>query len=90
MRRVGENKAYPTLFFGLDPVDADEVTPPRPKVSSAVNVALPLLKSDESPSYWTSGNPAVALQFGMYYVHYAHDSFSLLWVIMHLDARSIP
>ena len=37
-----------------------------------------MLKSDETPEYWTSGNPAVALQFGMYYVHYAHDCFSLL------------
>ena len=30
------------------------------------------------PAYWESPAPAVAFQLSTYYVHYAHDSFSLL------------
>ena len=78
MRGVEDDKAYPTLFFGLDPIEVDQVTPPTPRSIVSRERGFAMLKSDETPSYWTSGNPAVALQFGMYYVHYAHDCFSLL------------
>jgi hypothetical protein len=37
-----------------------------------------MLRADEGEGYWTSPAPAVALQFGMYYVHYVHDCFSLI------------
>ncbi|GEM_PF-438791 len=78
MRGPDEERAYPTLFFGLEPIDPAEVTPPAPESIVSEQRGFAFLKADETPEYWTSGKPAVAMQFGMYYVHYAHDCFSLL------------
>ncbi len=78
MRGPDEAKAYPTLYFGLEPIDPATVTPPAPQSIVSEQRGFAFLKADESPGYWSSGKPAVALQFGMYYVHYAHDCFSLL------------
>jgi hypothetical protein len=36
------------------------------------------LRAEESSAYWESPAPAVAMQFGMYYVHYVHDCFAML------------
>ena len=48
---------------------------PRP-VSRQRRFAL--LRADESPGYWQGPAPAVAQQFGMYYVHDVHDGFAML------------
>ncbi|MFW6065398.1 MAG: hypothetical protein ACOC9S_01130 [Planctomycetota bacterium] len=79
MRHPGDETYIPTLFYDLDPIDPDDVRPPEPAPSGVYRErGFAMLRADESPSYWESASPAVALQFSMYYVHYTHDSFSLL------------
>lgn len=78
MRKPGEKKYYPSLYFGLEPIDPDKVSPPDVESYVAMQRGFAMLRAEESPKYWESPKPAVALQFGMYYVHYAHDCFSLL------------
>ncbi len=78
-RHPGDEKYIPTLFHDLDPIDPAEVTPPKPAASAAYRErGFAMLRADQSPDFWESGSPAVSLQFSMYYVHYTHDSFSLL------------
>ena len=78
--RPKEGDAYlPSCFFGLGPIEAKTVQPPQPAASYASRGrGFALLRADESPAYWLSPKPAVALQFGMYYPHYIHDCFSIL------------
>jgi hypothetical protein len=78
LRSPNQDRYYPTLFWGLSPIDPATVKgPPAPSdVTSERGFAF--LRSEESPAYWESPAPAVALQLGLYYVHYTHDCLSLL------------
>jgi hypothetical protein len=78
MRKPGEAVYTPSLFWGVAPVDAAKVTPPPAPSYLARERGFALLRAEESPAYWESPAPAVALQLATYYVHYAHDAFSLL------------
>ena len=78
MRAPGEDTYLPSLYFGLGPIDSKAVKPPAVKSCVAAERGFALLRTEESPAYWESPEPAVALQFGMYYVHYVHDCFSIL------------
>ncbi len=78
MRRPGEEKYTPTLFWGLEPVDPKKVTAPTAPSYVAQERGFAMLRAEESPAYWESPAPAVAMQFADYYVHYTHDCFSLL------------
>lgn len=78
MRKPGEEVYLPSLYFGLGPVDAKKTTPPTVKSYLAYERQFALLRAEESPAYWEGPGPAVAVQFGGYYPHYAHDCFSLL------------
>jgi len=77
MRGPDEEKYFPSLFFGLDPIDPARVkAPPAP---SAVwpQRGLVILRADESPSYWESPAPAVAMRLATNYAHNVIDCFSL-------------
>jgi hypothetical protein len=78
MRERDEPYYWPTLLFGLKPVDPAKVKPPAAPswVSGTRGVAM--LRWDESPAYWESPAPAVALSMSRYYVHSKPDSFSIL------------
>ena len=77
-RPKGQQAFLPSAFLGLPPLDA-KTKPPQPLPSYASRGrGFALLRADESPAYWDGPKPAVALQFGMYYPHYIHDSFSIL------------
>lgn len=78
MRQPGEDLYLTSLYFGVDPIDPAKVTPPPAPSYVARERGFALLRAEESPAYWESPKPAVALQFGMYYVHYVHDCFALL------------
>lgn len=78
MRLPNEEKYYPTLLFGVKPVGPKDVTPPPARSFAARERGFAMLRAESGPEYWTSPKPAVALQFGMYYVHYVHDCFSLI------------
>lgn len=77
-RPPGEALYLPTLYFGLEPLDPGKVEPPAAPSIVTRERGFALLRADESPAYWESGAPAVALQFAMYYVHYVHDCFAIL------------
>lgn len=83
MRKPGEDVYLPTLYFGLGPIDPAKVKPPRVRSYVAPERGFALLRAEEGPAYWESPKPAVALQFGMYYVHYVHDCFSILQYVSH-------
>lgn len=78
MRRPGEEAYLPSLYFGLKPIDPARTKPPTVESYLANERGFAFLRAEESPAYWESPAPAVAVQFGFYYPHYAHDCFSLL------------
>ncbi|MGB2819614.1 MAG: hypothetical protein WBF17_01430, partial [Phycisphaerae bacterium] len=78
MRSPGEELHLPSLYFGLGPVDPKKVKPPPAQSYVSRQRGFALLRAEESPAYWESPAPAVAMQFAMYYVHYVHDCFSIL------------
>ncbi len=78
MRGPGEDVYLPSLYFGVAPVDPQKVKPPPAPSYVTRERGFALLRAEESPAYWESPKPAVALQFGMYYVHYVHDCFAML------------
>ncbi len=78
MRKPGEDVYLPTLYFGLGAIDPGKTSAPAVKSYLASQRQFAMLKAEESPAYWEGSAPAVSVQFGGYYPHYAHDSFSLL------------
>jgi hypothetical protein len=78
MRKPGEEAYLPSLFFGLGAMKPGENQPPSVQSYLAPERGFAFLRMEESPAYWSSPRPAVSQQFGMYYVHYVHDCFSLL------------
>ncbi|MGA2035468.1 MAG: hypothetical protein ABSG68_24735, partial [Thermoguttaceae bacterium] len=78
MRGPVERCYTPSLFWGLGPIDAQAVSPPPAPSCLARERGFAMLRAEEGPAYWESAAPAVAFQLSTYYVHYAHDSFSLL------------
>jgi len=77
-RQPDEELCLPSLYWGLGPIDPKEVSPPPAPSYVARERGFALLRAEESPDYWESPAPAVAMQFGMYYVHYVHDCFAML------------
>ena len=79
MRGAGEDRYVPSLFWGVLPIDPAKVKPPAVPSYVARERGFALLRAEERPErYWEGDAPAVALQLATYYVHYAHDVFSLL------------
>ncbi len=78
MRQRGDDHYYPTLLWGLDPIDPEAVSPPPAPSNVFPERGFAMLRHDESPDYWESPDPAVSLQFAKLYVHYTSDCFSLL------------
>jgi hypothetical protein len=78
MRGPGERSYTPSLFWGLSPIDPRIVKPPPAPSYLARERVFAMLRAEERSAYWESASPAVAFQLSGYYVHYAHDCFSLL------------
>lgn len=78
MRKPTEDRYYPSLLLGLSPIDPAKVSPPAARSYLAPERGFAMLRAAEGPEYWQSPAPATALQLSTYYVHYVHDSFSLL------------
>lgn len=78
MRAPGEDKYCPTLFFGLDPIDPAKVKPPPAPSAVWPERGLVMLRADESPAYWESEAPAVAMRLASDYAHNVNDAFALL------------
>jgi len=78
MRHRGDDRYVPTLFWGLGPIDPRKMAPAAAPSRVFPERGFAMLRADESPRYWESDGPAVALQFATLYVHYLADCFSLL------------
>ncbi len=78
MRKPGETVYTPSLFWDCPLIDIKKVMPPPAPSYVARERGFAFLRAEESPVYWESPAPAVAFQLATYYVHYAHDAFSLL------------
>jgi hypothetical protein len=78
MRQPDEEVYLPSLYFGVGPIDPKKVSPPPAPSYVTRERGFALLRAEESPAYWESPKPAVAMQFGMYYVHYVHDCLAML------------
>lgn len=78
MRGPDEERYLPSLYWNLRPIDPAAVTPPPAPSLVSRERGFALLRAEEGPAYWESPKPAVSQQFGMYYVHYVHDCFSIL------------
>ena len=79
---AGATHHLPTLYFGCKPVEVARFGsgakgPAAPSYASHGR-GFALLRMAQDGTYWESPRPTVALQFGMYYVHYVHDCMSLL------------
>jgi len=73
----GGGKAYDMpLSFGLPPI---EPTAPPPPAPSGVypGRGLVMLRAEESPAYWQSAAPAVALRLATAYAHHVQDSLAI-------------
>ncbi len=82
-RMPGQDRYYPSLYFNLDPVDPADTRPFPVTSYIAPERGFGLMRMEEGPGHWFSPRPAAALQFGMYYVHYVHDCFTLMHYIAH-------
>ena len=78
MRAPDQDKYYPLLFFGLDPVDPAKVKAPPAPSGLWPQRGFVLLRADQSPNYWESPAPAVAMRLASNYAHNVNDSFALL------------
>ncbi len=78
MRRApDEERYYPTLYFGLDPIDPETVARP-PGVSGVYpGRGLIVLRAERGPDYWTSPAPAVGMRLATPYAHHVQDCFAL-------------
>ena len=78
MRPPGEELYVPSLWFGLEAIDPAKVEPPPAPSAVWPERGIAMLRADESPAYWESSAPAVAMRLGSNYAHNVHDAFALL------------
>lgn len=78
MREPTAEAYVPTPFWGLKPIESSDVHPPIAQSGVYGQRGFAMLRAEESPDYWESSAPAVAMQFATLYVHYTSDCFSLL------------
>ncbi|MFP4140059.1 MAG: hypothetical protein ACLFVY_05805 [Phycisphaerae bacterium] len=84
MRSPKDDKYYPSLYWGLDPIDPNEVTPPAAPCGVYDERGLVILRSDESPKFWESRNSlALGLRLATPYVHHVPDNFCLTGFYAH-------
>jgi len=77
MRAPDEDRYYPSLFFGLDPVDPDKVEAPPAPSAVWLQRGLVVLRAEQSPAYWESPAPAVTMRLATNYAHNVLDCFAL-------------
>lgn len=77
MREPGRDRYYPSLYFGLTPVDPDKVKLPPAPSGVYPGRGLVVLRAEESSGYWESPSPAVGMRLATPYAHHIQDCFSL-------------
>ena len=76
-RAPDEKMYYPSLLFGLDPIDPKKVGPPPAPSGVYPGRGLVVLRAEEGPEYWESPAPAVGMRLATPYAHHVQDCFSL-------------
>ena len=77
MREPGQDRYIPTLYFGLDPIDAGKVSPPSAPSGVYNGRGLVMLRAEQGPSYWEGPWPAVGMRLATPYAHHIQDCFAL-------------
>ena len=77
MRAPDETHYYPTLHFGLDPIDPKAVKPPPAPSGVYPGRGLVVLRADEGGGYWEGPAPAVGMRLATPYAHHIQDCFAL-------------
>jgi len=77
MRGPDEDKYYPSLLFGLEPIEPAKVKAPPARSAVWPERGLVMLRADESSNYWESPAPAIAMRLATNYAHNVIDCFSL-------------
>jgi hypothetical protein len=78
MRRPDQDKYYPTLLFGLDPIDPAKARPPAAPSAVHPQRGLVMLRAEEGPGHWESAAPAVGMRLTTNYAHNVNDSLALV------------
>lgn len=78
MREPTSDRYYPSLLFSLEPIDRRTARAPLAPSWTARERGLALLRAEESPEYWESPAPAVAMRLGAAQVGGTPDSLGLL------------
>lgn len=77
MREPGSERYIPTLYFGLEPIDARKVSPPPAPSGLYEGRGLVMLRAEQSPDYWEGPWPAVGMRLATPYAHHIQDCFAL-------------
>lgn len=65
MRDRGEDIYYPTVYWGLNPIDAEDVSAPAAKSEMFLERGLAILRAEQGRDYWTSSAPMASLRTGV-------------------------
>jgi hypothetical protein len=65
MREPGDDKYYPSIYWGLDPIDPARVRPPAVKSALSPQSGFAILRVGEGVGYWNSPAPAAVLQLAV-------------------------
>jgi hypothetical protein len=77
MRAPEETVYTPTLYFGPDPIDPQQVSPPAIESRVYPDRGFAMLRAEEGPDHWTSPAPAVCLRLTAPYAHSVNDPLVL-------------
>jgi hypothetical protein len=77
MREPGQDKYYPSVLWGLDPIDPAKVIPPVAPSGLYPERGFALLRAEESGRHWEGPWPAVGLRLASTYAHSVPDCFAL-------------
>ena len=77
-----EDRYYPTLYFGLEPIEASSAAPPAPS-GAYPGRGLVMLRAEETSGYWEGPGPAVGMRLATPYAHHIQDCFCLAGFYAH-------
>ena len=77
MRSPAEDKYYPSLYFGVEPIDPAQAKAPPAPSGVYPERGIVMLRAAHSSAYWESPAPAVGMRLATPYAHGVPDCFAL-------------
>lgn len=77
LRPAGSDRYYPSLYWGLDPIDPANTSPPPAPSGVYPEAQFVALHADDSPAFWSSSAPAVALTMARHHRGWTGDAMSI-------------